>query len=104
MNYDAIKAISEAEAKAAKTRTDAAAEAKELLLKAETDGAALVSQREAAAEEAGKRRVEAAEEAGKAEAAKIAADTVAACSELEKKAESNLDKAVSFIVGRIVNS
>ena len=104
MSLEAIKTISEAEEQAKSIRLAAAAEAKRMLSEAEAVGKAAV---DAAAKKA---RAELAELSQKADAKaadkakELAAENEERKAQLKNRADEGMDKAVSLIVERIVNS
>ena len=104
MSLEAIKTISEAEEQAKTIRAAAAAEAKRMLGEAENAGkAAVEAAAQKARDELGELSKKADEKAlDKAKALSTENDAVKA--QLKEKAEAGMDKAVSLIVERIVNS
>ena len=104
MSLEQIKRVVDAEENGDEARRKAAAEAKRLVADADADGRRAYAGAVAAANEKAKLLFEEAQRQGEAEAANIAERTRRDCDALEKAAMPNMDKAVSLILGRIVNS
>ena len=104
MSLEAMKDISEAEEKAKTIRAEAAADVKRMLAEAEAAGKAAVAaaEKKAAGELAtlSKKADEKAVESAKT----LASENDEVKDRLRPQAEANMDRAVSLIVERIVNS
>ena len=104
MSFEAIKTIAEVETTAQRIKDEAAAQAKNLI---EDVGAQKDKLRAEALKEAEGVNAKALEEAkklGEAEAAGQSAKDAEALEALRQSANAKLDKAVDYIVERIVNS
>lgn len=103
MSLSAIDLVTAAESEAKQLKTAAQAEAKKMLADAEEKGKAFVSDAVArASSELKKLKAEAQEKAAVGTEA-IRRDTENKKNELRSKAEGGMDKAVEFVLERIVN-
>lgn len=104
MSLEAIKTIGEAEERAKSIKAQAAAEAKRMLSEAEAAGKAAIAaaEKKAADELAGLSKK--ADEKALDSAKVLAVENDASKTELRARASTHMDKAVSLIVERIVNS
>ncbi|MGE4352952.1 MAG: hypothetical protein AB7D36_02560 [Oscillospiraceae bacterium] len=104
MSLEAIKNISEAEEQARQIKAEATSEAKRMISEAYTTGKAAVA---AAEKKAGDELCELAKKADEkamAGAKELAANSENRKAAMRSHAEARMDKAVSLIVERIVNS
>jgi vacuolar-type H+-ATPase subunit H len=103
MSLEAIEIICQAEEAAKNLKAEAAAKAKRALISAEEEGKAALEQLADKIAADLKVKSEAAQEKTKAELESILAKAEADKAELRKNAEDKLDKAVEYIIERIVN-
>ena len=103
MSLEAIEIICQAEETAKNLKAEAIAAAKRSLVNAEEEGKAALEQLSGKVAAELKAKNETAQAKAKAEVESIFAKAEADKAELKKKAEDKLDKAVEYIIERIVN-
>ena len=104
MSLDTIRIITEAEQAAQRSRDEAAAQCASALKEARQAGADLIEDaRKRAAEEADRLKAKA-EEEGKAAAVELAEKTKNQKAVILASSEARMEEAVSYIVGRIVET
>ena len=104
MSLAAIREISEAEEKARTAKAEAAALSKKLIAEAEENGSLSVNDAIKKAEEEIRDLKHRAEEKAGEDAKELARKTENRKASMLVKAESRMDKAVSLVIERIVNS
>jgi len=103
MSLEAVKSISEAEEVSRKMKSDAAAAAKKALADAERAGREAVENASRRAAEETERLIKQSEKKAVGTAEEMAGAAEKKNTEIKQSAAQRLDKAASFIVGRIVN-
>ncbi|HOL92356.1 MAG TPA: hypothetical protein PK767_08100 [Clostridiales bacterium] len=102
MSVDVLKDIRAAEAQAEQIESEAARKARELIAAARNDAADLKARLLEDAENEALNVLKASEEKAYQDISAADAEIQARCDDIRKQAGERLDKAVDFIVGRIV--
>ena len=102
MSVDVLKDIRAAEAQAEQIESEAARKARELIAAARNDAADLKARLLEEAENEVRNVLRASEEKAHQDISAAETDIRARCDDIRKQAGDRLDKAVDFIVGRIV--
>jgi V/A-type H+-transporting ATPase subunit G/H len=102
MSVDILKDISAAEAQADQIESEAAQKARDMIAAARKDAADLKSKLLEEAENEARSVLTASEEKARQDIDAADAGIQAQCDDIRKEAGDRLDKAVDFIVGRIV--
>ena len=104
MSLEAIKTISEAEARSQQAVADASAAAKRSVAEAERAAQAAIAQARQKAEEETAALLKASDERAAENAEKLRENTFNKCAAMTARAERLLDQAASLIVRRVVES
>ena len=103
MSLEAIERVTQVEQNSQERKTAAEAEARQIVADAERQGLALLQQVRADATEDGRKLLRKAEERAAEKAAEIGRAAESESAALREAAGRNLEEAVEFIVGRVVN-
>lgn len=104
MSMDMIRGIRETEEQADNILKQAHQKAREILRKAEGDGALIVSEAIRKAREEGFKMMAKAEDEAKREIKRLEAQNEQECAAVREVSKRNMDKAVAFVLGRIVKA
>ncbi len=104
MSVDILREITAAESQAEKTEADAAQAAREIITAARKDASDMKARLLQEAEEEAGSILKAFEEDARQQISELDMQIQAQCDDLAKNSGARLDKAVDFIVGRIVKS